>query len=147
MRDWFHWMRAEFLCRLVALMRQNLAWEALLRPKPIFCILGSIWEAPGRHLRGLWMASERHLGGSRIPGGSQRLQMAPGRKLCQNHCVFLSKVARPTISPARDESRCHHLRSLRTKMSGRKWALPPGTSHGPLRQSARNPTVKTVWVM
>ena len=41
-----------------------------------------------------------------------------GAKMMQNHNVFLSKVARPSISRRRNEGNPHDLRSLRTKVSG-----------------------------
>ena len=42
------------------------------------------------------------------------------RNLCRNHCIFLSKVARPTISSRREGGNMDDLRSLRTKVDGKK---------------------------
>ncbi len=59
------------------------------------------------------LGSEVGLAGSlRLPGHWSRL----GRNMSQNHHVFLSKVARPSISHERGEGGYHEVRSLRTKV-------------------------------
>ena len=60
----------------------------------------SIWE----HLGGTWEASGRALGG---PWVVQATWEASGRQMCSNTCVLPAKVARATISRARDELDLH----------------------------------------
>ena len=77
---------------------------------------GSIWEASGWHLGGIWEAWEAS--GSKIVCIRGHLG-APGRQMCSNTCVLSAKVARGTISRARDERRCHRLPRLRSTFGGR----------------------------
>ena len=81
--------------------------------------LGGIWEASGRLLGaqgGTQRHPRRHPGGTQgSPGGQRRL----GGKVCQNICVFLIKVARPTFSPARERPDPHEVRSSAAKVGER----------------------------
>ena len=67
---------------------------------------GGVWEAFEGYVGGIWEASGRSSG---RPGRRQEAQRRLGGKSCQNICVLPSKVKRPTISPARDESNLHQL--------------------------------------
>ena len=71
------------------------------------------------------LGSEVGLGGSLgLPGHWSRL----GGEMSQNHCVFLSKVVRPSVSCERGEGGYHQVRSLRTKVvSDRRRITPQGT--------------------
>ena len=66
---------------------------------------GSIWDPygpTGSHLGGIWVSIWRHL----------ELQVARNDsegKMCKNHCVLLSKVARATFSPARERRDMHQV--------------------------------------
>ena len=73
--------------------------------------LGGIWEASGRQARGIWGASGGHLESiweaSGIWDGQVKARGGLEGKMCHNHCAFLSNVARPTISPARERPDLH----------------------------------------
>ena len=66
---------------------------------------------------GIWGAS----------GGQRRL----GGKMCQNMCVFLSKVARATISRRREQPDPHEVRSLHTKVAPRSPVRIPRITQSP----------------
>ena len=96
--------------------------------------LGGIWEASGRHLGGIWEAS-----------GPKEARKRIWRKLCQNICVFLSKVARATVSRARERPDPHQVRSLCTKVGGRPGRGTFRYTHGYPYLAARTPQCTTVW--
>ena len=58
--------------------------------------------------------------------------------MMQNHCVFLSKVARPTILAESGEGDPHDLRSLRTKVEGHS-AADLADQHRALTPDRQNP--------
>ena len=115
-----------------------------------WCIMGSMGRLSGGSLGAVWglqEASRRHPGGTqetprrhpeaprRHPGGQRRL----GGKVCQNMCVLLSKVVRPTVSPARERTDPHDLRSLRTKVGGRPARHCTRNTYGYLLLGRQNP--------
>jgi len=76
------------------------------------------------------------------PGGQRRLR----GKMCQNHGVVPSKVARPTISRRRERPDHHRLPRLRTKVGGRRGPAHPthlSLTHKTIRQNPSS--VATVW--
>ena len=99
---------------------------------------GSILGTQGGTLR----HSRRHPGGTQgTPGGQRRL----GGKVCQHMCVFLIKVARPTISRRRERPDPHDLRSLRTKVGGRgPGSYPPHPPPSP-KKSRQEPYSGTLF--
>ena len=65
--------------------------------------------------------------------------------MCQNICVFLSKVARATVSRARERPDPHQVRSLCTKVGGRPGRRTFRNTHGYPYLAARTPQCTTVW--
>merc|ERR1711924_410794 len=66
--------------------------------------LGHIWEASGRHLGGIWEASGRRL----VARSSQgRPEAGLDQKVTKIVQFCPLKLARPTISHKRDESKVH----------------------------------------
>ena len=64
----------------------------------------------------------------------------------QNHCVFLSKVARPTILAESGEGDPHRLPHLRTKVGGRAPRADPAMTPPSSKTNRQNPSsVNTVW--
>jgi hypothetical protein len=91
---------------------------------------GALWRSLGAQIEiesgGLWRSLEvsgglwRSLEASGAlwrPLGAQRHS---GGKVCQNHCAFLHKVARATISPAREHRDHHQVARWRTKTGGHR---------------------------
>ena len=103
-------------------------------------------KASGKHLGDLWEASGETW---EAPGGSPGppwLQRRPGLKLCQTHRVLLSKVARATILAESGEGDMHDLRSLRTKVGGRRPGTAATEASPALKTIRQNPySVNTVW--
>ena len=107
----------------------------------------AICDPAGRRgeLRGIWEASGRHLGGIWEASGPKEAQKRISRKMCQNHCVFLSKVARATVSRARERPDPHQVRSLCIKVGERPGRGSFRHTHGYPYLAARTPTDKSVW--
>ena len=63
----------------------------------------------------------------------------------QKPCVFQLKVMRPSVSPARDEHRCHDLRSLHTKVDRRQSPRNPGSTTGPYTRPSEPLQPRAVW--
>ena len=102
--------------------------------KAFILFIYKIWGAPGRQLGGIW-----EVGAAGVARGGC------GVISVQKPCVFLSKVMRPTISPARDERRCHDLRSLPSKNDPRTSPRNPQTTTGPYTRPSEPLQLKTVW--
>ena len=99
-------------------------------------------EAPGRDIMASGETREAPGGSPRPPG----LQRRFGAKVCQNHCVLSTKVARPSVLAESGEGDTHDPRSLRTKVGGRTGGTEPKPQ--PLTQKTirQNPfSVNTVW--
>ena len=62
--------------------------------------------------------------------------------MCQNHCVFLSKVARPTVSRARERPDPHQVRSLCIKVGKRPGRGTFRHTHAYPYLAARTPQCK-----
>ena len=81
-------------------------------------IEGGIMEASGRHLEapswmsgkhlgGIWEAAGRLLGAGVAMGAERQVGWKKRQK--KTWC-FTARVMRPSVSPARDESKCHQVR-------------------------------------
>ena len=94
------------------------------------------------HFGNMWTPSGWHLGAIWGLDGPWEAKMQSGGKMCQNHCVFLSKVARPTISSARERPDPHQVRSLCIKVGGRPGRPTLRHAHGYPYLAARTPQCK-----
>ena len=68
-----------------------------------------------------------------------------GGTMCQNHCVLSAKVAWATISRRRDDSKCHQVRSLRTKVDGGTGRRIVPAPTGSLSRPSEPHSDKSVW--
>ena len=112
----------------------------------IWKYLGGIW----RHLGGIWDSLEALCETLLCsPGGSLGLQghgRCLGAKMMQDHCVLLSKVARPTILAESGEGDPHDLRSLHTKVAGRRGRADPAQTPPSSKTIRQKPySVNTAW--